>query len=467
MLVAIVLILVWVTSAKTQPSFTSAKSPLDLTNITNDPLLKPPTTATQKLLSITTSDRELMKTPTETDFVKLGDQLRVFKKVNDFVWKSEINSRFNKEVKEAVEFLAEIDNILFPWLKPSFSSTLDLRQSFTNKDGIVLCSGNHHTKMAIATIKMIREIYKCDLPVEVFYIGDGDLSVQNRELYEEIPRVKTRNIEKLFDNDILKLGGWAVKTFSILASSFKNTMLIDADVVFLQSPQKLFDSLLFKKHGALFYHDRSLFGSSDETQNWFKSFMPKPQSKYSKSFRIFNKQTGHEQESGVVLINKEMVLPGLLASCTLNVDKIRNQAYEQVFGDKETFWLGFESVQESYIFSPNLPGTAGVVTTDEKSEKKHICARQLMHVDDKGVPMWINGGIAELKYEEDSPVAKLENYITEDVEHPGGWDLKASNMACLDVRGKVQKFSKDIEASILMSGAILLRERIKMKESSG
>jgi hypothetical protein len=60
---------------------------------------------------------------------------------------------------------------------------------------------------------------------------------------------------------------------------------MDADVVFLKSPQVLFDSSLFREHGALFFHDRTLFQSSRETIAFFKSIMPNPPSKYSRNLR--------------------------------------------------------------------------------------------------------------------------------------------------------------------------------------
>jgi hypothetical protein len=124
--------------------------------------------------------------------------------------------------------------------------------------------------------------------------------------------------------------------------------------------------------------------------------MPEPQSDYSKTFRVFQDKTAHEQESGVVLINKKASLPGLLAACTLNVDKIRNLAYNFVYGDKETFWLGFEMVGQSYRFNGFFPGTIGEPKKKDGS-KTEICGRQIMHVDEQRVPSWINGGIAESK----------------------------------------------------------------------
>jgi Mannosyltransferase putative len=347
--------------------------------------------ATEKIhAEIPPSEAKLFaESKSEVDFKIIAEQLRIFKEYHD--------QSFNgfKMTPQKTEFLTKMETELFSWIKPSFKSTVAMRKSF-NGNGIVICAGNGAANLAISTLRMIREIHQSDLPVEVFYIGDNDLSPESRKKFEKIPFTTTRDITKIFDDEIMKLGGWAIKGFALLASSFKNAMLIDADVVFIQSPETLFSSYLFKTYGALFFHDRSLYSQSENTKKWFKDIMPQPQSDYSKTFRIFQDKTGHEQESGVVLINKEASLPGLLATCTLNVDKIRNLAYEFVYGDKETFWLGFEMVSQSYRFNGFFPGTIGE-PKKKGGSKTEICGRQLMHVDEQRVPSWINGGIAESK----------------------------------------------------------------------
>jgi alpha 1,3-mannosyltransferase len=51
----------------------------------------------------------------------------------------------------------------------------------------------------------------------------------------------------------LRHGSWAVKPFAILASQFEQVMLIDADVVFVQPPEVLFDHAGYRETGALFF----------------------------------------------------------------------------------------------------------------------------------------------------------------------------------------------------------------------
>ena len=394
---------------------------------------------------------EIMETSEETDWKRLGEKLRVFKKLhelkyNDKPLSSEQSSLYDKAEK-----------YLFSWIKPSFSSTIEMRNSFKG-DGIVVCVGNGQFKMALATLKMIRNVHFSKLPIEVFYMGDDDLSAENRKVMESLTGVKTRDITKLFDDKQLKLGGWAIKTYAMLASTFQNVMLIDADVVFLQSPDVLFASRLFGKYAALFFHDRSLYAHGDPTKNWFKDLMPQ-RSEYSKKLRVFQDKTGHEQESGVVLINKKVNTPALLASCILNAGDIRDRTYKFVYGDKETFWVGFETVGSSYRFNGFYPGTIG--TVEKKDDGYEICSRQILHVDEHQVPTWINGGILESKYDENTSVVNLKSYIME----PGEWNLKDGNMACLVSKQEITlpKIYSDITVE---SGKILLETLGKISKAN-
>ncbi|KAJ3314536.1 hypothetical protein HDV04_006075 [Boothiomyces sp. JEL0838] len=407
---------------------------------------------TEFKLDISERDEKLLsyapKGSDAIDFKRVGQQFRTYRKYHEQLWDK--YSKATKSEKESIIAAASsLDKTLFSWIK-GFKSTIDMRDSFEGT-GLVICAGNHQTNLAISTLRIIRDVHGSKIPFEVFYNGDGDLSRENRAKFEKVPNTKTVDIQKILDNNQIKIGGWAIKSFALLASSFDKAMLIDADVVFLQSPDVLFDGKLFEKNGALFFHDRSLYSHGEETLNWFKSLMPDPMSEYASKMRVFKGTTAHEQESGVVLINKRENMLGLLATCILNVDNYREIAYKRVFGDKETFWVGFESIEEKYIFNPRYPGAAGELKEVEGELKYEICARQLLHVDENSLPIWINGGIAVSKYDSSSPLAKLEYYNYE----PGEWTLLSENRACLKVKEKPPKFEGELARVIKESGVIV------------
>lgn len=105
---------------------------------------------------------------------------------------------------------------------------------------------------------------------------------------------------------------------------------------------------------------------------------------------MFRLLTAHEQESGVVLINKRTRFLGLLATCKSNGKWERDIVSYKVFhGDKETFWTGFELIQEPYVFMRNYGGVIGELRPDND---KSVCGAQL-HEDYQGRPLWWNGGL--------------------------------------------------------------------------
>jgi alpha 1,3-mannosyltransferase len=54
------------------------------------------------------------------------------------------------------------------------------------------------------------------------------------------------------------MGKYAMKPFAVVVSRFRKTILVDADVIFLQKPETIFDVHTgMNSTGSLFYHDRA------------------------------------------------------------------------------------------------------------------------------------------------------------------------------------------------------------------
>ncbi|KAJ2995482.1 hypothetical protein HDV02_000767 [Globomyces sp. JEL0801] len=367
---------------------------------------------------LSSHEKNLLSLQNDKDEISIhGNHLRLYSHVHSAI----LNNSYSNNIQLS-HLAGVVDYKLFPWIMPKYSSTAELHQSY-NGTGIVLCVNNGYTLLALTTMKMIRQNLKSNLPFEIFYVGDDDLSVKNRKLLEEIPFVTTKDITKIFNNPILKIeGNFAIKPFALLASSFRHAMLMDADVVFLQSPEKLFNLDLYKKFGAFFFHDRSLFTSSDTTQQWVKDLVGE-MTPTMKNLRLFNEKTGHEMESGVVVI------------------------------DKETFWTGFESVRAPYSFNTNLPGVAG--TGSMKDENFSICGMQLLHVDEQKRPLWINGGITKSKYDPESLIADLHEW------EPGEWELLEENQACLVTKDPPHAYPIEIAKVIEANSNLFVEEREK------
>ncbi|KAG0052506.1 hypothetical protein BGZ83_002491 [Gryganskiella cystojenkinii] len=296
-----------------------------------------------------------------------------------------------------IDFFLRLEKRLFPWLLYARQTSFSLLRSYKGR-GIVFCAGNGQFEFVVTSIQAIRNRLKSTVPIQVFHMGDGDLSRERQDYLRKLAKdIEVVDVTQILDNEYMQLGGWAIKPFAMLASSFEEVMFVDADAYFLQDPVKLFDDPGYKATGALFFYDRTLFAGSDAKMNWLKSVTPITSS-FPPSSRLYRMVSDHEQESGVVLINKRTRFLGMLATCKMNGKWERDLVSYQIFhGDKETFWSGFEMIQEPYCFMRNYGGVIGEL---RPNDDQSVCGAQL-HEDHEGQPLWWNGGLYRNKNSRD------------------------------------------------------------------
>jgi hypothetical protein len=98
-------------------------------------------------------------------------------------------------------------------------------------------------------------------------------------------------------------------------SPFRETILIDADALFIQNPEILFDHPGYIDSGALFFQDR-IVGMTDK-HPWFEKAMPEPISDKMKQNRMLI-ASRNLQESGVVVVDKPRHFISLLLVTWIN-----------------------------------------------------------------------------------------------------------------------------------------------------
>lgn len=199
-------------------------------------------------------------------------------------------------------FLVKFGQMLFPWTAPYFSDHMSLHAHFKRGGrGIVLTAGDDQAPYLLTSIPIMREL-GCNLPVEVMYLGDSDLSEDFRSDLEALDGVVTRDIAQMVNDEGWRLAGWAAKPFAILFSSFREVVFIDADSLFFKSPEILFEHADYKRTGALFFKDRMIM--PEQKKRFLQQILPKPISKQVKQSRFWSGDSGHQQESGVVVVDK-------------------------------------------------------------------------------------------------------------------------------------------------------------------
>ncbi|KAF9152694.1 hypothetical protein BG015_004863 [Linnemannia schmuckeri] len=364
-----------------------------------------------------------------------------------------------KEIAADVDFLQRLEQASFPWIERDHKTSYALYNKVKDGGrGIVMCVGNGHAKFARTAVKALREVVKTKLPIEIFYTGPIDLSPENRAWFESIENVKTIDVTTLVNNELIIIEGWSAKPFALLVSSFSEVILMDSDVYYMIDPALLFEDDGYKETGTLYFYDRTLFpGYQRPKKEWMETFLP-TMSNHPAKTRWFRNKGDHEMESGVVVFNKKDHFLGLLAICKLNDLHERKQVtYKWTWGDKESFWIALEMIQERYSFIRFGGGVIGnvgdaipfkqvlpkdeidrynqgedLVATNpinpdtgetkhvEKPNRDRVCGNML-HFDPKGQPLWWNSGVVRNKFVKNSPYLKYAAFMRDE---DGNWDFE-------------------------------------------
>ena len=215
--------------------------------------------------------------------------------------------------------------------------------------GIVLCAGGlTHLSNAFVCMKFLREF--TDLPIELFYVGAGEMPEGVRESLRADfnPIVLKDMTAPAFQAAypflrVASFCGFQIKPHALLHASFEEVFFIDADNIPLQSPEPLFDAEPYRQTGALFWPDLERTKSTSETL-----------------FRIFGVTSealkrDFEFESGQIVLDKRRCWKALLTACLANSDMedFREFCFHHTLGDKDTFRLAFQFAGQPYHLVPH------------------------------------------------------------------------------------------------------------------
>ncbi|CAO3657214.1 unnamed protein product [Mucor hiemalis] len=367
------------------------------------------------------------------NFKTLATQERVFKALFQYldpiIAEGKIDVTKDSKYKEVWNIYNRLERIIFPWIRPHWKNMFDINFE-TKGRGIVMCVGNDQFKHAATSVQAIREILKSDIPIEIVYIDQYDLTKENRDYFNAIDNVKTVELVKRINNAYTRFGGWALKPYAILASGFKEVILMDADVFMFKKPESFFEDKAYQKTGALFFLDRTLFNNYQEGRKWLRSFLP-THSTYIEQSRWWKTTSTHEQESGIVVIDKKKALFGLLGTCKMNDKNERDKvSYRHSHGDKETFWIGFEMIQAPYAFVKSFGAVIGGL--GDAGAEGTVCGNQL-HLDGNNKPWWWNGGILRDKNQWEDRYMKFTHFAEGE-----DWEFSTS---CIKEKDKIKELT--------------------------
>jgi len=314
----------------------------------------------------------------------------------------------NTPFPEAIE---RVSKSMFPFIQNPTKQKDDdhlatLRNSFIpGSRGIVMAVGTQDFRYACHLVLSIRNVLTSDLPIQIVYAGENDLPSSKREILGSLTTgIEFLDILTVFDDESMQLEkNWAIKPFAALASKFEQVILLDADSVFLQSPNELFSHGGYVNTGALFFHDRLLWkGGFPERHKWWKREMknrtPSPMLLQS---RVWTEGYAEEADSGVVVLDKRRapIFTALLHVCWQNTKAVRDETtYKMTYGDKESWWFGLELCGVPYTFEKHYGAIIGSAKKQYPEGNSDVCGFTIAHVDEKDRLFWFNGSLLKNKH---------------------------------------------------------------------
>ncbi|KAL3132149.1 hypothetical protein ABBQ32_008758 [Trebouxia sp. C0010 RCD-2024] len=248
-----------------------------------------------------------------------------------------------------------LEHKLYPWIPGHYNSSLEWKKNFAGR-GLVTCVPSKYLEMALTNLKGLRTIVGVDLPIHVYYADEEDLGVERRRQIQNISGVFTFSLSRIYP---MRLHGFQMKPFAMLASGFAEVIWFDADLVFLVNPQELFDNRDYDETGTVLFHDRTLVGWGTDSGasidwSWVHDLIGRG-SDYLRSSHAFAGEASNIVDSSAIVMHMGRNLLPMLVVAQLNLDP---DTYAHVWGDKETFWLAFELLRKPWTM--NQWGMSGV-----------------------------------------------------------------------------------------------------------
>lgn len=204
---------------------------------------------------------------------------------------------------------------------------------FSGKGIVVAAGGTKYLTNAFVTLSILRW-HGCTLPVQLWHIGQEEITAKWIDLFATIG-VTCHDITNHFSFDI---SSYMAKPLALMASSFEEVLMLDADNVTLRDPSFLFDDPSYLETGTLFWPDSNII--EEDCGIWSVLELP--------SKRML------AQESGQIVMNKRVCWQAL--QFTLYMNQHSSLFYKLLLGDKDTFFLGCKVAGKSFAMNSYYPG---------------------------------------------------------------------------------------------------------------
>ncbi|KAJ1551844.1 hypothetical protein HK405_013709, partial [Cladochytrium tenue] len=221
--------------------------------------------------------------------------------------------------------------------------------------GVVLTTSDGWVGLTAVAVLQLRAV-GCDLPIQVSYVrgqvGEDKLAwlrsfnVTTVDVWRRVARHNWGGQQ----------WSWgAVKAAAVLESPFEQVLFLDPDVAVIHDPTYLFDSLTFRRRGALFWTD--FMRRPADSLMWDVFDLRGRRGPSGANWDPEDRWT--ELESGQFLVDKSRVWAAL--RLTEHILAESKYYFDHFLGDKEAFFWGFAGSNTSVYVNPHYLHSVGVL----------------------------------------------------------------------------------------------------------
>ncbi|KAE8886355.1 hypothetical protein PF005_g9926 [Phytophthora fragariae] len=284
------------------------------------------------------------------------------------------------DAQDFVNFPLEAKQAVSAALVPSFTLPhVEVRGEGTK--GVVMVVYPKMVPSAYASIRALKEIFKCQLPIELWYRkkemeGVPGSMVPLQQLAEVNGGISFREI------DDKKATGFGAKVFAIYHSGFEKVLFLDSDNVPVRDPSFLFDTKEFMETGAVFWPDfwhprNTIFNIHGQSLLW--------ELLDQRFVNMF------EQESGQLVIDRRRHAAPLELVKFYTFHKPNFfQTFKLVHGDKDLFRLAWLKLKSPYHMIDVPPAVAG------KAFNNSFCGMTMVQHDANGEVLFLHRNTRKL-----------------------------------------------------------------------
>ncbi|GMF28070.1 unnamed protein product [Phytophthora lilii] len=279
---------------------------------------------------------------------------------------------------------------------PGFSLSNAVGHNQAPRDGIVMVVYPQVLASAYASIRVLRDVLKCRLPIEIWFHVDeiGDDLAQLAPLQKLAIFVGRVSFRPMYNP---RAKGFASRIFSIYHSQFARVLFLDADNVPVRDPSFLFASNEFEANGAVFWPDfwhprHTLSNVHEKSMLWELLHMP-----FVDMF---------EQESGQLLVDRTRhAAPLELVYFYAFHEPNYFQKLNLVQGDKDLFRLAWMKLKAPFHMIETVPSIAGRAVEDS------FCGMTMVQHDADGEVLFMHRNQYKLTGEHDE---RLKTEVAEE-----------------------------------------------------